>query len=136
MLTREYSCIPGDQLNDLREIGASDEQYDRVNANCKRNTDKELSGYFLEKPYDTDRHELSRPSLTVAVIGASGSGKSATGNTLLQDRKFKESSSATSETVREQACKSESEPTLTVIDTPGSWKRPKEVSSTVEIQIP
>ena len=127
----EYSCIPGDQLNDLSEIGASDEQYKRVNANCKRTTDKELSGYLLEKLRDA--HDSSRPSLTVAVIGASGSGKSTTGNTLLQDKKFKESSSATSETAREQACKSTYEPTMTVVDTPGSWELPKEVSSVDEI---
>ena len=128
MLSRDYPCIPVDQLNDLKEIGASDEQYKRVNANCKKNTDKELSEYLLDEIPGAVRRELNWPFMTVAVIGASGSGKSSTGNTLLQDKKFKESSSATSETVREQACKSESEPTLTVVDTPGSWELPKQVS--------
>ena len=128
MLKKKYPCIPEERLTDLKEIAASDEQFERVNANYKKNTDEELSGYLLEKRSDVEGS--SRPSMVVAVIGASGSGKSATGNTLLQAKKFKESSSATSETVTEQSYISTREPTLTVIDTPGTWKLPKEVSST------
>ena len=103
----------------------------KKNAECKKDIDKRLKAYTLAgipkyNVYDVEA-QRGRRHLRVAVIGASGSGKSATGNTLLQAQRFLTSASATTQTNREQAALSNISDALvhTVIDTPGSWSIPK-----------
>ena len=102
------------------EIEASEDQLSRVDNTCKKATDAFLKGNRLENIiYNTIPPDQK---ITIAVIGKTGAGKSATGNTLYGSDVFAEGSSATAVTLTESwKTTTFNDPTFTIIDTPGSW---------------
>ena len=142
MRLKTYPHIPRHKLLDLYTIGATREQHQMCDAACKTQVDRRLHSYTLEdagpggtSPGGTDPEGAAggaRPRTTMVVVGARGAGKSATGNTLLEEKCFHEGAGADSQTVEECSRLSATDSLLTVIDTPGSWTLAKD-NKVVEI---
>ena len=126
-LQKKYPYISKERLADLQGADATDAQYQRANETSRRETDNQLRSYVLKSNVGYSFGSSTQISgLCVAVIGCSGAGKSATGNTLLQVDEFRVSASATATTMSETiSCSQHSG--LRVVDTPGSWNIPQVV---------
>ena len=117
-----YPYLSQEQILELQDVEATQQQWEASNNNEKRNIDNSLTkrqlGPFMNEAQKTGQQ-------TVVVMGATGAGKSATANTLLGMKRFQEGSSAmpvTSHFVTNHANVDGLQ--LTVVDTPESWNTP------------
>ena len=112
--------LSAEDREELSEVGATQEQWDKQNQSAKLKIDRKLDNYGHERfsgILDTSYNAR------VVVIGATGAGKSATANTILGERgHFVESSSASSVTTGFSTAKTSIDGReVTIYDTPGSW---------------
>ena len=130
-LQKKYPHISIETLNDLLSVSAKDHQYKHADEKARSDTERRLQSYLLQdipkQEHDPARRRPDRERMKVVIIGETGSGKSSVSNTLLQKNTFSTSSSATPETTKEQVSTSANNEFL-VVDTPGSWTPPKQVS--------
>ena len=117
-----YPNLSPERIQTLIDIGATKQQWEASNNNEKRNIDNALSRRQLG-PFTNDMQKTGQQN--VVVMGASGAGKSATANTLIGKKRFREGSSAVSVTTNfEKDSAYVDGLQLTVVDTPESWKTP------------
>ena len=117
-----YPNLSPERIQTLIEIGATKQQWEASNNNEKRNIDNALSRRQLG-PFTNEAEKAGQQK--VVVMGATGAGKSATANTLIGKKRFREGSSAVSVTTDfEKESTQVDGLQLTVVDTPESWKTP------------
>ena len=100
-------------IESLEEIGATPKQWESSDKKAKKNIDTLL----------VDCYQIDSPQIFTMIIGETGSGKSATANTLIGAKWCKESSAAQSDTSGVVSKITDIEGFQVIVhDTSGSWQ--------------
>lgn len=117
-MQEEYPALSLQVLEELIEINATQQQYQKYNEKAQMAADRNTKAYVPLR--DDDLTVKASNILNIVLLGKTGAGKSSTGNLLLGENKFVTSAANKSctSTIQAEECWID-DVKLRVVDTPG-----------------